>query len=372
MSFFNKVLANLARRRDWGAVQRWLQVARQRGAVLNRMTYTTLISAVSKRGQGLWKYQQQQAEANLLEATRLLNEALAGGITVDIILMNSVLAAAAQAGRLKEAEGVYQTALEEGLSPTAVTFNTLINAALRAEDLQKAEDWLQRSKDFGFRPTAQTFTPFLAYAGRMQDVTLSDTWLDRMLAEGVKPDLITYSTLISGASKAGNPQDAEVWLQRAVDAGMRPNKVCYASVMDSYARKGDASQCLARFSDMELAGVNGGIMELNVALKACASAVPPDEDRAALILEMISERRLHPDSTTVQHLSKVLGGHEAAQSAASAVGLNLQAAGSRNSAGRQEVHARHPVGTRPPTIPPGRRGQKRIYIRTPASKRGGA
>ena len=291
----SQVLANMARRGDSGAVQRWLQVARQRGAVLDKMTYTALISAASKKGH---RPSPQQGMENLREATRLLDEALAGGISVDIVMMNSVLAAAAQAGRLKEAEDVYQTILEEGLSPTAVTFNTLINAALRAEDLKKAEDWLQRSKDFGFRPTAQTFTPFLAYAGKMQDGTLSETWLDRMLAEGVKPDLITYSTLISGASKAGNPEVAEVWLQRAVAAGMRPNKVCYASVMDSYARKGDASQCLARLLDMELAGIDGGIMELNLALKACAFAVPPDEDRAALILEMISERRLHPDTMT--------------------------------------------------------------------------
>ncbi|CAK9006492.1 Nucleoredoxin [Durusdinium trenchii] len=227
-------------------------------------------------------------------------------LKLDMVIMNTIISAAARAGDLRLANQVLRQALQLGLRPSTVTFGALISAALRADDLKEAESWLESCREEGLQPGAPMMTPFISYAARQKDLAMAESWFHRMLAERISPDVVTYGSMISVANKLGQADAADGWLQRAIKEKVAPNKICFGMVISALATASSIDAATQRLDDMVGNGFPAEAREVNAVLKACARA-SSSRAGAAKILDRIVSWRVHPDTMTKKYLERSMG-----------------------------------------------------------------
>lgn len=185
---------------------------------LTTSMYTSMITAHANGG----KYGQ---------ASQLLEDMIAKGITPDIRVLNALLGAHGKAGNVAGMEAVIKILAQFSLPYSRTTYNNLIHGFSQAKNLDRA---------------LNTFKT-------METDSLSSPERFNLCS----PDAATYNILINMYSKANDPETAVLWAQKMIQNKFEPDVYSYTSIMDGFRRTNSLQECLSTFKLM--ASRRGGV-----------------------------------------------------------------------------------------------------------------
>ncbi|KAG5182022.1 hypothetical protein JKP88DRAFT_245946 [Tribonema minus] len=188
---------------------------------------------------------QAGASAPWRRALALLRELEAAGLVPDRVVLNSVMAACAAAGRWQEALRLLKRMGIAGgmLAPDIVSYNTALSACSRARAWDAASRVIVGMRNAGLEPSLITFNTRMAQCQRSGHFSDALVLLDEMRAAGVQPDAVTYTALLWTVGQAPahthprpGPRQWECLTHAAVCVPAPAVQRCVAIVDDMQAR----------------------------------------------------------------------------------------------------------------------------------------
>ena len=121
----------------------------------------------------------------------------------DVRLINMVLDACAQRGRMEICSPLLEALGTRRLPRSAYTYCILIKGYGRAKDSSRAASTLQAMRRAGVAPDLATYNALVDAYCRNGRMGLAESALARMDAEGIEPSVRTYNTLLRGYADLG-------------------------------------------------------------------------------------------------------------------------------------------------------------------------
>lgn len=265
------------------------------GFIPNKVTYSMLISALSKNGRkGLrfrefaYKYWQEMEKAHR---------------NLDVAGLRTGMQACINVGRVKEAERLVSRIEVLQGKPDVRAFNILINGYAKRGETEKLEEIFKHIKESGLRPSVSTYNTMIASSVRNGKMDGAEKYLELAHGDGILPDAWTYTTLIKGyMDKMQYDTAARIW-EEMEDAGIRPTVISYSVMIDGHINNGNLQKAREVFDMMLIRGQAPSAITFNSLLKGYAESGEPTALKNALaVLDEMQRNGVPPVTDTFNAL----------------------------------------------------------------------
>ena len=179
---------------------------------------------------------------NWQEVAVLVREMGAKGVTGNVYIYNTAIAAFARCGRPAEAEALLTTMLSRDVAPDTISYNSAINAYARRGDLDAARRLLRRMEELSsmggglVRPDQFTYNSVANAAAKRGDAVAAAETLEAMTRAGVTPTLITYNSCLAACKSKGDLKRAVLLLELMREEGISPDQRSYSAAIATAGR----------------------------------------------------------------------------------------------------------------------------------------
>jgi len=235
-------------------------------------------------------------------------------VKLSAVILNSIIAASAQAGNVEVATHWFHEMERNGVTPNKITYNTMIKACVQARQVEAVERWMRQMAESNTGPCVISYGLIIDAFAKSGDVNRAEYWFRQMEQANVQPDIIIFNSLINSSARCGNPEKAKQWLARMKRAGIRPDQRSYNCMLHACAKVGMIQEAEHWVAEMEAAGCPPDEVTYGSLLNACAKG--GDVDRSEYWIEKMSEVGLQPNSvclTTLVHACAKKGDRERAE-----------------------------------------------------------
>ncbi|KAH9977659.1 hypothetical protein BGW80DRAFT_1455839 [Lactifluus volemus] len=250
---------------DSAGLDKWFRIMIADGVKPDRHVYNILL--------------EDRAQRDMFEdVASIIKEMRARGLPPLVETYTTVITALARRGDVVAAEAFYKKALREGVKPDRQMIASLMTAHSQVgswKGVIRVFDYLTSSNDRHLRPRIDIYNILLrAYvlAGSPFEV-VSDVF-QKMEASGVRPTAHTFSILIKSACDSGQMDVAmrvfmeldslaQVW-----EAGCKVNVYALTILMEGYLRLGDRLKAQEIYNEMLYRGIDPTSVTYNAILRA--------------------------------------------------------------------------------------------------------
>ncbi|XP_052192572.1 putative pentatricopeptide repeat-containing protein At1g19290 [Diospyros lotus] len=205
---------------DVKGVEGVVELMNQRGILINSVTYTLLIKIYCK----LCKLDKaERVLQSMKQMSSLMVDEHAYGVLIDGYCRN---------GRMGDALRIKDEMMGLGLSMNLVICNSMINGYCKLGRVHEAEELVTSMFRWKLKPDSYTYNTLLDGYCRKGDTTEAFNIYDKMLEECIKPTVLTYNTLLIGLFRKGAFDDALNLWQLMLERGVIPNEVSYGIILD--------------------------------------------------------------------------------------------------------------------------------------------
>ena len=232
---FNILLEDCARRGRLEDVATIIKKMRGRHLAPLAETYTTVITALAKRG-------------DPVAAEAYYKRALKEGVKPDRQMVASLMVAHSEVGSWKgviRAFDYMASSDDRHLRPRIDVYNILLRAyVLAGSPFEVVSDVFQKMEQSGVRPTAHTFSILIMSAcdsGQMDVAMRVFMELDNFTQQwetGYRMNVYALTILMAGYLRLGDRIKAKEIYDEMLLRGISPTSVTYASILNAYAAEG--------------------------------------------------------------------------------------------------------------------------------------
>lgn len=232
---YNILLEDRACRGMLGDVAAIIKEMRVRHLPPLAVTYTTVITALAKRG-------------DPVAAEAYYKRALKEGVKPDRQMVASLMTAHSEVGSWKgviRAFDYMASSDDRHLRPRIDVYNILLRAyVLAGSPFEVVSDVFQKMEQSGVRPTAHTFSILIMSAcdsGRMDVAMRVFMELDNLTQQwetGYKMNVYALTILMAGYLRSGDRLKAKEIYDEMLLRGISPTSVTYGSILNAYAAEG--------------------------------------------------------------------------------------------------------------------------------------
>ena len=245
---YNILLEDCARRGKLEDVASIIQEMHIRGLPPLAETYTTVVTALAKRGDPV------TAEAFYLKG-------LKQGVKPDRQMVASLMTAHAEVGSWRGVIRVFDyltSSDDRHLRPRIDVYNILLNAyVLAGSPFEVVSDVFQKMEQSGVRPTAHTFSILIRSAcdsGQMDVAMRVFMELDSLAQSwesGVKVNVYALTILMAGYLAIGDRLKAKDIYDEMLFRGISPTSFTYSSILRAYVSDGSQESIKLAFDFMQ-------------------------------------------------------------------------------------------------------------------------
>ncbi|KAH9965808.1 hypothetical protein BC827DRAFT_1264898 [Russula dissimulans] len=228
---YNILLEDCARRGIFEDVTSIIEEMRIRNLPPLAETYTTVITALAKRG-------------DPVTAEAFYKKALREGVKPDRQMVTSLMMAHSEVGSWKgviRAFDYLASSKDRHLRPRIDVYNVLLQAyVLAGSPFEVVSDIFQKMEQTGVRPTAHTFSTLIKSAcdsGQMDIAMRVFTELDslaQLWETGIKMNVYALTILMAGYLRLGDRLRAKEIYDEMMFRGIAPTSVTYSSILRAY------------------------------------------------------------------------------------------------------------------------------------------
>lgn len=232
---YNILLEDCVRRGKFEEMASIIEEMRLRRQPPLTETYTTIITALAKRG-------------DPVTAESVYKRALREGVRPDRQMVASLITAHAEVGSWKGVIRAYDylaASVDRHLRPRIDVYNILLNAyVLAGSPFEVVADVFQKMEESGVRPTAHTFSILIKSAcdsGQMDvamRVFMELDGLARSWETGMKVNVYALTILMGGYLRIGDRLKAKEIYDEMLFRGIDPTSVTYGSIIKAYVSEG--------------------------------------------------------------------------------------------------------------------------------------
>jgi pentatricopeptide repeat-containing protein PET309 len=232
---YNILLEDRARRGKLGDVAAIIKEMRVRHLSPLAETYTTVITALAKRG-------------DPVAAEAYYKRALKEGVKPDRQMVASLMVAHSEVGSWKYVIRAFDYMVssdDRHLRPRIDVYNILLKAyVLAGSPFEVVSDVFQKMEQSGVRPTAHTFSILIMSAcdsGRMDVAMRVFMELDNLTQQwetGYRINVYALTILMAGYLRSGDRLKAKEIYDEMLFRGISPTSVTYGSILNAYAAEG--------------------------------------------------------------------------------------------------------------------------------------
>jgi pentatricopeptide repeat-containing protein PET309 len=245
---YNILLQDCAGRGRLEDVASIIKEMRIRGLPPLAETYTTVITALAKRG-------------DPVTAEAFYKKALREGIKPDRQMVASLMTAHAEVGSWRGVIRVFDyltSSVDRHLRPRIDIYNILLNAyVLAGSPFEVVSDVFQKMEQSGVRPTAHTFSILIRSAcdsGQMDVAMRVFMELDSLAQSwetGLKVNVYALTILMAGYLRIGDRLRAKEIYDEMLLRGIRPTSFTYGSILRAYVSDGQQEGIKLAFDFMK-------------------------------------------------------------------------------------------------------------------------
>ncbi|KAI9467140.1 hypothetical protein BJY52DRAFT_1219923 [Lactarius psammicola] len=232
---YNILLEDRARRGMLGNVTAIIKEMRVRHLPPLAVTYTTVITALAKRG-------------DPVAAEAYYKRALKEGVKPDRQMVASLMTAHSEVGSWKgviRAFDYMASSDDRHLRPRIDVYNILLRAyVLAGSPFEVVSDVFQKMEQSGVRPTVHTFSILIMSAcdsGKMDVAMRVFMELDNLTQQwetGYRMNVYALTILMAGYLRSGDRLKAKEIYDEMLLRGISPTSVTYGSILNAYAAEG--------------------------------------------------------------------------------------------------------------------------------------
>ncbi|XP_037497533.1 pentatricopeptide repeat-containing protein At2g19280 isoform X2 [Jatropha curcas] len=303
----------------------FLEEMKSQGMVLNASIFSLFIS----------RYCAEDALCKmtcLKEATSLLFKMFHWGISVDSVLVSSVIDGYCKMGKLEEAvyllkyfkfrpnifvynsflsklctdgnmiqaSKIFLEMFELGLHPDCFSYTTIIGGYCKVKDINKAFQYLGKMLKCGIKPSVTTITLLIDACCTSGDIEMAEYLFQRMILEDLVPDIVTYNCLIDGCGKKGYLQKAFEVLDIMRSAGICPNAVSYNALVHGLITRGFVNEAKDILEELIRRDFSPDVVTFTNVIDGYSKK--GDFEEAFFVWLYMSEHQVKPDVVTCSAL----------------------------------------------------------------------
>ncbi|KAK1268912.1 Pentatricopeptide repeat-containing protein [Acorus gramineus] len=221
------------------------------GLIVNRESYTALISAYSRSG----LFDQAFSLLNQMKNTV--------GCDPDVYTYSILIKSCMHVHEFDKAEALLSDMASMGIKPNTITYNTLIDAYGKAGRFALMESTLvEMLKEKDCKPDVWTMNSTLrAFGGNGQIETMEKCY-DKFQSAGISPNIKTFNILLDSYGKAGSYLKMSAVMEYMQKYYFSWTIVTYNVVIDAFGRAGDLRQMEYIFRLMRSEGVKPNCITL--------------------------------------------------------------------------------------------------------------
>lgn len=187
----------------------------------NLQTYTILLSGWCRL-------------KNLLEAGRVWNEMIDGGLKPDIVAHNVMLEGLLKCKKKSDAIKLFEIMKAKGPSPNVRSYTIIIQDFCKQKMTGEAIEYFDEMVDRGCQPDVALYTCLITGFGKQKKMDMVYNLLKEMRERGCSPDGRTYNALIKLMTSQHMPDDAVRIYKKMIQSGIEPTIHSYNMIMKSY------------------------------------------------------------------------------------------------------------------------------------------
>merc|ERR1719390_165255 len=206
---------------------------RERGIVVNTVTYNTLLDACARSG-------------CMDRAPALMAEMRAAGVAPDRITYSALVKGHCFSGDVDAAFAVLAEMQDtDSLVPDEMLYNSLLDGCAKEHRLQEALDLFATMRARGVRPSNFTLCTLVKLLGRARRLPQAFGILDELCgAGGLRPNVQVYTCLMTACMDNGQLDKALQLQNEVIDAGCQPDAKLYNALVRGCLRAGSMTKAV--------------------------------------------------------------------------------------------------------------------------------
>ncbi|CAN0890387.1 Pentatricopeptide repeat-containing protein At5g50280, chloroplastic, partial [Linum grandiflorum] len=246
-----EIMISIMRRQGRSAKEQWdfFQRMNRRGFIWSTEVLYALIQSLCQAGL-------------IEEAITVLGEVEKKGVTPDVAIYITLMAAYRKCGQVEEAEGLFVEMKARGVKPTFRTYDLLMDGYSQKMDPENVERLFKEMHDQGFEPDPTSYKYLFGAYGKQRKSDMAGA-ISRLKSAGIKLGSCTYTALIHAYAAYGCPEKGYEVLHEMQLEGLKPDIDTYTALLDGFKRAGDSNTLINVWRQMKNDGVQVKLMTLN-------------------------------------------------------------------------------------------------------------
>ncbi|KYQ90532.1 hypothetical protein DLAC_09157 [Tieghemostelium lacteum] len=272
-----------------------------------------LFKVIPLTSQNVIKFMQRMGVSNhqnrVLETIKMLDDK---GISLDIYLYNTALAALATNADVENSLILFQRLLNEGIKPTTYIFTSLLGVHMRAGKVDEAFHILKSMENtYSLVPDHVNYSTMINGCVINKQYSKAIQLFSEARHKGMEPDSVTLSIMIDACAKDGRVEKAFTYYDEFKYLNLPPTEVTFNSLIHACAKRPDNYYYLKAFEllqEMSLNNYQPDIITYTSLLQA-ASNRGEISVVEKLYREIIVRKDLFPQKPDQRVFSLVLAGY---------------------------------------------------------------
>eukprot|EP00903_Cladosiphon_okamuranus_P009597 g9136.t1 len=284
--FMTNLVNAAAKARRWVMASQLMQLMRSYGVPPNEVTYTSVLSEMSKAKQASDRLKHHHMAAEMIQTE---------GLQRSLFAYNALISGCAAGRGYDRAIGYFNDMKREGVQPDEMTFSSLI-ATTRdgsARSPERGFAAVQMMKEAGLRPNTYCMNSLMAVNVHARQPNTALEIFKEMGRDGIPRDVVSYNTAIAACDKLRDAEAAVRLLQQARESGIVPDMFSYNSVISALGHSSLWQEATKIFEEMHEAGVVPSLMTYNTLISGCVRAEAPNE--ALSVFNLMKQKRIKRD-----------------------------------------------------------------------------
>ncbi|CAM9180861.1 unnamed protein product [Ectocarpus sp. 4 AP-2014] len=277
--FMTNLVNAASQSRRWVMALQLLQLMRSNGTPPNEVTYTSVLSNLSK------------AKQHHIAAETMRTE----GLQKSLFAYNALISGCASGRGYERALGYFDDMRKAGVEPDEMTFASII-ATIRdgsAGSPERANEAVQMMKEAGLRPDTYCMNSVMAVNVQARQPNAALKIFEEMKRDNIPRDVVSYNTAISACDKLKDAETAVRLLRQAREDDVEPDVFSYNTAISALGHSSRWQEAARIFEEMNEAGVAPSLMTYNTLISGCVRAQAPSE--ALSVFYLMKERGIKRD-----------------------------------------------------------------------------
>ncbi|CAM9270052.1 unnamed protein product, partial [Hapterophycus canaliculatus] len=277
--FMTNLVNAAAKMHRWVMASQLMQLMRTYGVPPNEVTYTCVLSQMSKA-------KQHHMAAEIIDTE---------GLRKSLFAYNALISGCASGRGYDRAMGYFSDMRREGVQPNEMTFSSLIATTRDGseESPERGYAALQMMKDAGLRPNTYCMNSLMAVNVQARQPNTALEIFKEMERDGIPRDVVSYNTAIAACDKLRDAEAAVRLMRQARQNDIVPDLFSYNTVISALGHSSLWQEATQIFEEMHEAGVVPSLMTYNTLIAGCVRAEAPNE--ALSVFNLMKEKHIKRD-----------------------------------------------------------------------------